>query len=237
MKLVSLTFAIGIMFLVLASCKNKGNSTDEKTVLKNNEDSLSYAIGISVANNLKSPGGPDTVVVDAFIKGFNDHYKSTGLFDLQAANGVIQSYFQKKQMKEFEPLIKEGEKFLADNKTKEGVVTLPSGLQYKVLKEGNGPKPLATDVVKTHYHGTLIDGTVFDSSVERKEPATFPVNGVIQGWQEALPLMKVGSKWQLFVPYNLAYGERGAGQSIKPYSTLIFEIELLGIEPPQKDKK
>ena len=123
----------------------------------------------------------------------------------------------------------QGEKFLADNKTEEGVTTLPSGLQYKVLKAGSGPKPGLHDQVTVHYTGTLIDGTVFDSSVQRGQPASFAVNGVIPGWTEALQLMNTGSKWQLFIPYNLAYGEQGAGEKIGPYSTLIFEVELLKI--------
>ena len=126
-------------------------------------------------------------------------------------------------------MIEQGAAFLKKNGERAEVTTLKSGLQYEVIKEGDGPSPKATDKVTTHYHGTLIDGTVFDSSVQRNEPATFPVNGVIPGWVEALQLMKVGSKWRLFVPYNLAYGERGAGQAIKPFSTLIFEVELLKI--------
>ena len=122
-----------------------------------------------------------------------------------------------------------GEKFLAENKDKEGVVTLPSGLQYKILKEGNGPKPKASDTVKCHYEGRLIDGTVFDSSIRRGEPAEFPVGGVIQGWVEALQLMPVGSKWQLYIPSEMAYGSHGAGQAIGPDETLIFDVELLAI--------
>jgi FKBP-type peptidyl-prolyl cis-trans isomerase FklB len=125
---------------------------------------------------------------------------------------------------------KEGEAFLAENKKKEGVKTLPSGLQYKVIKEGTGKSPKATDKVSTHYRGTLIDGTEFDSSYKRGQPATFPVNGVIPGWTEALQLMKVGSKWQLFIPSKLAYGERGAPPVIGPYSVLIFTVELLAIK-------
>ena len=125
---------------------------------------------------------------------------------------------------------KEGEDFLAENAKKKGVKTLKSGLQYEVLESGDGPSPKKTDTVKTHYHGTLIDGTVFDSSVDRNEPATFPVSGVISGWTEALQLMKVGDKWRIFVPAELAYGGRGAGEEIGPNKTLIFEIELLGIE-------
>jgi FKBP-type peptidyl-prolyl cis-trans isomerase FklB len=122
-----------------------------------------------------------------------------------------------------------GQKFLDENKKKPGVVTLPSGLQYIVIKEGTGAKPVLTDKVTTHYHGTLIDGTVFDSSVERGEPASFPVNGVIKGWTEALQMMPVGSKWKLFVPPALGYGERGAGGVIGPNATLIFEVELISI--------
>jgi FKBP-type peptidyl-prolyl cis-trans isomerase FklB len=125
---------------------------------------------------------------------------------------------------------KAGEKFLDENATKEGVVILPSGLQYKIIEQGGWVKPTKNDVVVVHYHGTLIDGTVFDSSVERGSPASFPVKAVIAGWTEALQLMSIGAKWQLFIPYDLAYGERGAGESIKPYSTLIFEVELLEIK-------
>jgi FKBP-type peptidyl-prolyl cis-trans isomerase len=132
---------------------------------------------------------------------------------------------------------KEGEAFLADNKSKEGVVALPSGLQYKVLKEGNGPKPTATDSVVCNYRGTLINGTEFDSSTKHGGPATFPVNGVIKGWTEALQLMPVGSKWQLFVPPDLAYAERGAGGDIGPNATLIFEVELVSIQNKSEEKK
>ena len=132
--------------------------------------------------------------------------------------------------KQFFPNKEAGEKFLAENKKKDSVITTASGLQYKIIKKGDGPKPLATDKVKTHYHGTLIDGSVFDSSVQRGEPITFPVNGVIPGWIEALQLMPVGSKWKLFIPQELAYGIRGGGQTIKPYSALIFEVELIAIE-------
>lgn len=146
--------------------------------------------------------------------------------ELQEKERLAQEEEMKKQ---YASQIEAGEKFLAENKEKEGVVTLPSGLQYKVIKEGNGPKPAANDMVKVHYHGTLVDGKVFDSSVERNNPATFNVSGVIKGWTEALLLMPVGSKWMVYVPYGLGYGGQERG-SIPPFSTLIFEVELLGIE-------
>jgi FKBP-type peptidyl-prolyl cis-trans isomerase FklB len=141
----------------------------------------------------------------------------------------IQEYFSKQQAKASESVVEEGRKFLATNSKKENIFTLESGLQYEVIKAGEGAKPSLNDQVTTHYHGTLIDGTVFDSSVERGQPASFPVNGVIKGWTEALQLMNVGSKWRLFVPYDLAYGERGAGPQIGPFTTLIFEVELISI--------
>lgn len=145
------------------------------------------------------------------------------------ANKILQDYFEKIQNEKGNNAKAAGEKFLAENKTKEGVHTLKSGLQYKVLKEGKGAKPKATDTVKCHYEGRLIDGTVFDSSIRRNEPAEFPVNGVIAGWVEALQLMNVGAKWQLYIPSELAYGAHGAGQSIGPNETLIFDVELLDI--------
>ena len=145
------------------------------------------------------------------------------------AKNVINEYFTKLQDEKLTINLKAGQEFLAINKNRPGVVTLPSGLQYEIIKEGNGKIPAATDQVKCHYHGTLIDGTVFDSSVQRGTPATFGVNQVIKGWVEALQLMPVGSKWKLFIPSDLAYGAQGAGQSIEPNSTLVFEVEVLDI--------
>ena len=193
------------------------------------KDSASYGLGVLVAQNFKSQN--IEINVDLLQKGFNEVMKGekTPITDMQA-NTLIQKYMQKEQAKAFEPNRLAGEKFITENKTKEGIVTLPSGLQYQIMKAGDGPKPASTDKVKTHYHGTLIDGTVFDSSVQRGEPITFPVTGVIPGWIEALQLMPVGSKWKLFIPQDLAYGARGSGPTIKPYSALIFEVELLGIE-------
>ena len=192
-------------------------------------DKLSYAIGLNIANNLKSSGF-STLSVEDFAEAVNTVYKgeSAKMTDAEART-VIQDYFEKAEKEKLAKNLEEGEKFLAENGKREGVVTLPSGLQYEVITEGTGKKPSATDTVSCHYHGTLINGTVFDSSVMRNQPAEFPVNGVIKGWVEALQLMSEGAKWKLFIPANLAYGERGAGQSIEPNSTLIFEVELLKV--------
>jgi FKBP-type peptidyl-prolyl cis-trans isomerase FklB len=192
-------------------------------------DSLSYSVGILVATNLKSQGIEDINAQDLSL-GISDVINGKNpRINMEDANRILQDYMTRQQDKMKQEASKVGAEFLAQNAKRKGVVVLPSGLQYEIMKEGTGEKPKATDKVKTHYHGTLIDGTVFDSSVNRGEPATFPVNGVIKGWVEALQLMPVGSKWKLFVPYDLAYGERGAGAMIKPYSTLIFEVELLEI--------
>lgn len=190
---------------------------------------LSYALGMSMASNLMNSGLRE-LDVDSFIKAFTDVMNNTNLsMSPQEANEVIQSYFRKKEDEMLVGNLKKGEAFLEENKKRENVITLSSGLQYKVLTNGNGAKPKATDRVKCHYHGTLINGKVFDSSVERGQPAVFGVNQVIKGWVEALQLMSVGSKWRLFIPSHLAYGEQGAGNSIEPNSTLIFDVELLGI--------
>ncbi|ULB34843.1 MULTISPECIES: FKBP-type peptidyl-prolyl cis-trans isomerase [Proteiniphilum] len=190
---------------------------------------LSYALGMSMASNLMNSGLRE-LDVDSFVKAFTDVMNNTNLsMSPQEANEVIQSYFRKKEDEMLVGNLKKGEAFLEENKKRENVITLSSGLQYKVLTNGNGAKPKATDRVKCHYHGTLINGKVFDSSVERGQPAVFGVNQVIKGWVEALQLMSVGSKWRLFIPSHLAYGEQGAGNSIEPNSTLIFDVELLGI--------
>ncbi|MFN8356976.1 MAG: FKBP-type peptidyl-prolyl cis-trans isomerase [Spirosomataceae bacterium] len=197
--------------------------------IKNGIDSVSYAIGVSIASNLKQQGFAD-INLAAMQKAMDDVLKSKPtIIDLQQCNSVIQNFFQAQQAKKYATVKTASQKFLVENKTKPGVVTLPSGLQYQVMKAGDGPKPTTADRVKVHYHGTLIDGTVFDSSVQRNEPAVFGVTQVIQGWVEALQLMPVGSKWKLFIPYQMAYGEQGSG-NIPPFSTLVFEVELLGIE-------
>jgi FKBP-type peptidyl-prolyl cis-trans isomerase FklB len=217
-----------------AATVKKSAATPAKTsaapaTLKTTADSLSAAIGVSFANSLASQGISDinsellTQTVKAALKG------EKTAFSPDQANMFIQGYFTKIMEEKGAVVRKEGEKRLEENKKKEGVVTTESGLQYQIIKTGEGPKPAATDKVKTHYHGTLTNGTVFDSSVDRGEPVEFPVNGVIKGWTEALQLMPVGSKWKLFIPYQLAYGERAAGPQIPAYSALVFEVELLEI--------
>jgi len=192
-------------------------------------DSVSYSLGVNIGENIKKQF--ENINLDNFEAGIKDVLEKeleTKISDNQA-QAIINSYFSKKQKKESESMIEEGANYLQENAKKEGVTTLPSGLQYEVINDGTGPIPTIDDNVTTHYHGTLIDGTVFDSSVDRGEPASFPVGGVIKGWTEALQIMSVGSKWKLYVPYDLAYGERGAGAQIGPYSTLIFEVELISI--------
>lgn len=196
---------------------------------KKNMKKVSYALGLSIGNNFLTSGIKD-LQIDDFIKGVEDVLnKRSPEISYDEAKTITHDYFvglQKEQVR----LNKEaGDEFLRINREKTGVTTLPSGLQYEVLKAGEGAKPKASDKVKCHYHGTLINGTVFDSSVQRGQPATFGVSQVISGWVEALQLMAVGSKWRLFIPSGLAYGERGAGEMIGPNSALIFEVELLDI--------
>ena len=199
-------------------------------VLKNKVDSVSYALGSMIVRNMQQQGIKD-VNTDMIKLAISDALEGKQvLLYPDEAQLCLNNYVRALRKEKEDANKKEGELFLAENAKDPEVVVLPSGLQYKIITKGEGPMPLATDKVKTHYHGTLIDGTVFDSSVERNEPISFNVNGVIKGWQEALQLMKVGSKWRLFIPSDLAYGTRGAGPTIGPYSTLIFEVELLDIE-------
>jgi FKBP-type peptidyl-prolyl cis-trans isomerase FklB len=184
---------------------------------------------MNIAQNLAN-SGLEKLDEDAFIKGLKAILNGGQTeMTVDEANSMLQSFFTQLESKKHEAAIAEGNVFLEKNAKREEVVTLASGLQYEVIKLGDGEKPQASDKVKCHYHGTLLDGTVFDSSVQRGEPTVFPVNGVIQGWVEALQLMQVGSKWRLFVPSDLAYGSRGAGGAIGPHTTLIFEVELLAI--------
>ncbi|WP_162055866.1 FKBP-type peptidyl-prolyl cis-trans isomerase [Pontibacter pamirensis] len=198
----------------------------------NLKEKISYIIGRDMATNLKKQG--IDIESDPFVTGMKEVLEgkpsTLSQDEVQQAMIALQQEMAQKQNSAGSDNKQAGEAFLAENKNKEGVKTLPSGLQYQVLQEGSGKSPSATDTVTTHYHGTLIDGTVFDSSYERNEPATFPVNGVIAGWTEALQMMKEGSKWRLFIPANLAYGAQGAGGTIGPNSTLVFDVELLSVK-------
>ena len=195
-------------------------------------DSLSYVMGVNISESFKKQG-VEGLKGEFLAQGFSDFAKDKSLLNPAEALNFLQVFQMKQQQKTAQktagPAIEEGKKFLAENGKRPEVTTLPSGLQYEIIKEGTGEKPTIENTVSTHYHGTLLDGTVFDSSVERGKPSQFGVGQVIAGWTEALQLMPVGSKWKLYLPYNLAYGERGAGGKIKPYATLIFDIELLEI--------
>ncbi|MDR0575330.1 MAG: FKBP-type peptidyl-prolyl cis-trans isomerase [Tannerella sp.] len=192
-------------------------------------DKISYALGLSIGNNFLTSGVKNLKIED-FVKGFNDVLsEKTPDISYDEAKQIMNDYFVGLQAEHVKLNKEAGKEFLRINKEKTGVVILPSGLQYEILKKGAGAKPKATDKVKCHYHGTLINGTVFDSSVQRGEPAVFGVSQVISGWVEALQLMETGSKWRLYIPSELAYGERGAGDVIGPDSTLIFDVELLDI--------
>ena len=192
-------------------------------------EKLSYALGMIIGHNLKGMNieGLNTQEFAQAVADVIDG-KETRLGDIEAQT-LVQKYMQEKEAEQSKALRAEGEAFLAENAKKDDVVVLPSGLQYTVLAEGNDKKPSATDNVKCHYEGRLINGTVFDSSYKRGEPAVFPLNGVIAGWTEGVQLMGEGAKYRFFIPYNLAYGERGAGQSIPPYAALIFDVELIEV--------
>ena len=238
MKLRWIVVVVMILFVCQASAA-------EEMTLKSEKDKVSYIIGREIGNNLKSQA--IDVEPEILARGIKDAFSGAKPIMTEEEMREVMTAFQKEVMAKRQELAKqlgeknkkEGESFLAQNKTKEGVKTLPSGLQYKVIKSGTGKKPKATDTVTTQYRGTLTDGTEFDSSYSRGQPATFPVNGVIPGWTEALQLMEEGAKWQVFVPPNLAYGERGAGPKIGPNATLIFEIELISVQEkkPVEEKK
>jgi FKBP-type peptidyl-prolyl cis-trans isomerase FklB len=228
MKRKSILLAVCFSFSALLSCE--GQKGGKEVSLKSKTDSVAYAIGVSIGGSMKKDG-LDSLNIDILAKALKFALKGDSVqLTAQQAQGVIQSYLGDKQKQKADANIAAGKKFLEENKKKPGVIELPSGLQYQVIKEGTGPKPVATDTVKVHYHGTNLDGTVFDSSVDRGTPIEYPVSGFVKGWIEALQMMNVGSKWKLFVPSELGYGERGSGPKIQPNSTLIFEIELLGIK-------
>lgn len=221
------------IFLYLATANYDAKSQTNKIStmqLNSIEDSVGYSLGVNIGLNIKQQGFT-TINVEAFAQALRDVYGNQQLkISQQEAGNILQQYFQQIQESKFAANKTEGAAFLANNAKRKEVVTLPSGLQYEIIKAGTGPKPGLTDKVTTHYHGTFINGEVFDSSKLRNQPATFPVNGVIAGWTEALQLMGTGSVWKLYLPYNLAYGEQGAGESIPPFTTLIFEVELISIQ-------
>lgn len=232
MKLRSIIYAMALVLTVVAAgCQNSGKKGNVTLTSKN--DSVSYALGVLIGESnkqqMKSAPGVDQLNKEILIAAFEKAFMGDSVqIKPEKANAKVQEFFSSISKVEGEKNLKAGEEFLAANKNKSGVVTLPSGLQYEIIKAGTGPKPTAEQEVKCHYNGTTIDGKVFDSSIG-KDPVVFPVNRVIPGWTEALQLMPVGSKWKLYIPAALAYGERGAGQDIKPNSTLIFEVELLEI--------
>ena len=231
-------------FIAILSCIFFAASADaaETSVLKSQKEKLSYGIGLDMGRTLKS----QSMEVDPNLvaRGLQDAISNKKPLMTEEEIQAVMMEAQKGKRAATatesravgEKNLKEGAAFLAENKKKKGIVTLPSGLQYRILTEGKGKKPNAADTVTTHYKGTLIDGTEFDSSIRRGQPASFPVKGVIPGWTEALQLMPVGSKWELFVPSELAYGPRGAGAQIGPNATLIFEVELLSIQEEGKPK-
>ena len=238
----------GLGFLVACSCvaaeavfaeqqPAPAGATAAAVDEKNANSVGSYGIGMNVARGLKADGLD--VNVDAFVQGLRDALQGAeprySPEQLRAAFAIVTREARAKKEQKNQSLSgknkTEGETFLAANKNKPGVTTLPSGLQYQVRKAGTGPSPKGSDTVKVHYEGTLLDGKIFDSSIKRKEPAVFPVNAVIPGWMEALQLMKVGDHWRLFIPSKLAYGEQGAGDDIGPNAVLTFDVELLDIQP------
>jgi FKBP-type peptidyl-prolyl cis-trans isomerase FklB len=240
MKVIKFVLVLVLISTVL-SCNSQGFT---KKDLKTELDSASYSLGIDIAVKLK--GNFKEINQELFIQGVKNGLDSTNvLIDFEKVEPILREFFQKKQIAdqekrqaeelkkvetEFADYKLEGEKFLEQNKDAEGVITTASGLQYLVIKEGTGEKPSETSTVKVHYHGTLADGTVFDSSVDRGEPIEFNVNGVIKGWTEGLQLMPVGSKYKFFIPQELAYGAQQRGEVIKPFSVLVFEVELLEVK-------
>lgn len=241
MKLTNI-LAATVVGLSVVSCSN--GQFKEKSSLATEVDSVSYALGLDMANKIKV--NFDDMDQGLFVQGFKNGMDSTNLLiESKDINNILRTFFQKKQQEKMKEMQEEqakkaevefgdnkkaGEEFLAENKIKDGVQTTESGLQYIVLKEGEGEAPTASSRVKVHYHGTLTDGTVFDSSVERGEPSEFGVGQVIKGWTEGLQLMKPGAKYKFFIPQELAYGAQQRGQHIKPFSALVFEVELLEVK-------
>lgn len=231
-KLLLLTLSAGA--IMIAGC-NSGSMTSTTATLKTASDTASYYIGYMYGTGLERSGLKDPNM-EAIVAGMNAALKKADVkTDPQQMQMYLSMYLQKIAMQQAEENLKKGQEFLKENAKKSDVDTLANGIQYKVLKEGNGPKPTATDKVKVHYKGTLIDGTEFDSSIKRGEPAEFYLNQVIPGWTQAIQQMPQGSKWIIYIPSDQAYGQRGAGGAIGPNETLIFEVELLDINPQEQE--
>jgi len=223
--------ALALLFVItlVVSMKAQNQEVTGEQPLKNAVDSLSYSFGILIGNNMLTQGVSE-INEGLFLKGFNNGYLGADpLISMELANTYIQDYFNKQIANEATMNLEKSNAFLAENQAKEGVVTLPSGLQYKIITPGTGEFPKATDQVRVHYRGTFIDGKVFDSSIDRNEPIVFGCDQVIQGWTEALQLMQPGARWMLYIPPALGYGEQGAGGVIGPNQALIFEVELIEI--------
>jgi len=235
MKKIALLFAACFLIVATADAR-RGNRANQNTlvpVMKNAVDSMSYALGVSIGSEILAsfeniPGGEYNTA--AFLEGFTTVLNNNpALMSVEFAQDFFQNFMLEAYERETKAIKSEGENFLKQNRTKKGVNETASGLQYTIERNADGAKPSATSVVRVHYEGRLLDGTVFDSSYARGEPIEFPLNQVIPGWTEGVQLMSVGSKFRFYIPYHLAYGERGAGQVIPPFATLIFDVELLDI--------
>ncbi|MFO7573980.1 MAG: FKBP-type peptidyl-prolyl cis-trans isomerase [Bacteroidales bacterium] len=228
MKMKKMVLLIATAAVIFSACSN---NSIKSAKIETKEDSLAYAFGVNTYFAMKQ----DNFEIDPALmaKGMLDSKESKNVMDEMYARGFIVTYIQEKQQSEmmemYQDVIKENETFLEENKKRDGVITTESGLQYEVITKGTGPKPTADDIIRTHYKGELTNGEVFDSSIESGQPLEIAVGSVIPGWVEGLQLMPVGSKYKFFIPYNLGYGEQGAGGVIPPYATLVFEVELLEI--------
>jgi FKBP-type peptidyl-prolyl cis-trans isomerase FklB len=226
--LISMIVILSSIFL---SCTTQKSVKNQEVELTNQKDSASYAFGMQIGKNIAQQDLQSHMNVENILAGIRDQINSEAKLSDEKTDELLKEFFGSLEKDMAKEKISQGETFLKENGDREEVVTLESGLQYEIIEKGEGEsKPSETSTVTTHYEGTLIDGTVFDSSYRRGEPTSFPVNRVIPGWTEALQLMSVGDKWKLYIPYDLAYGEKGAGQIIGPYETLIFVIELIEIQ-------
>jgi len=241
-KIVLLSVLALAVMMFATSCKKGGLFGPKEYKVENHMDSISYAIGLDIGKTFKNQS--IAIEPDALVQGMKDFLDDRALFDDQEKERILMAFQQEmsvkareESMKKSEGSRKEGQDWLDENKKKAGVITLPSGLQYKVIKEGAGPKPKATDMVKVHYRGKLIDGTVFDASYDRGEPIEFKLNEVIPGWTEGVQLMSKGAKYELYIPSTLGYGDQGAGEMIPGGATLIFEVELLDFNTPKETEK